>query len=191
MSNTVMMNPRSAAATRRGLKWLALGIVVAVSATVALSAWAQPAEQNGQRGQQHGHHGDGGPGMFFGAEHGGRGLDRMLDSVSATDAQRTKIKQIAQQAAADLKVQRDAGRALRDKAQQVFTAPTVDATAAETLRQQMLAQHDATSQRTLQAMLAISNVLTAEQRAKLGELLKQRQQHMREHMQKREGGAKQ
>jgi protein CpxP len=173
MSNAMMVSSKSSAMTRRGFKWLVVGVVVAISATVALSAWAQPAG--------HGHHGDmGGPGMFLGS---GRGLDHMLDSVNATEAQRAKIKQLAQQAAADLKSQHENGRALREKAQQIFTAPTVDAAAAESVRQQMLAQHDASSQRMLQAMLAISSVLTPEQRAKLGEQMKQRQQRMQEHMQ--------
>ena len=67
---------------------------------------------------------------------------------------------------------------------QVFTAPTVDAAAAESLRQQMIAQHDTLSRRTLQAMLDISRVLTPEQRAKIGEQMKQRQQKMQERMQR-------
>ena len=58
-------------------------------------------------------------------------VDHMLDGLNATDAQRTQIRQIAQAAAADLKAQREAGRALRDKGMQIFTAPTVDAAAAE------------------------------------------------------------
>ena len=49
----------------------------------------------------------------------------------------------------------------------------------------MLAQHDAASRRMLQAMLDISNVLTPDQRAKLGQVIQQRQQQMQEHMQQR------
>ena len=47
--------------------------------------------------------------------------------------------------------------------------------AAESVRQQMLAQHDQSSKRMLQAMLDVSKVLTPAQRAKLGARLKQRQ----------------
>ena len=55
---------------------------------------------------------------------------------------------------------------------QVFTAPSVDASATESVRQQMGSRHDQASKRTLQAMLDVANVLTSEQRAKLGERMK-------------------
>ena len=55
---------------------------------------------------------------------------------------------------------------------QIFSAPTVDAAAAESVRQQLMAQHDAASRRTLQAMLDISRVLTSEQRAQIARHLK-------------------
>lgn len=163
----------------RGFKALLMGFAVALLGTVALSAWAQP--DGG-----HGHHGGGfgGPGMFMGSpQHIARGVDHVLDGLNATDAQRTQIKQIVTQAAVDLKAQHDAGHALHQKAMQIFTAPTVDAAAAESVRQQLLTQHDAASRRMLQAMLDISQVLTPEQRAKLAEHMKQRQQRMQEHMQ--------
>jgi Spy/CpxP family protein refolding chaperone len=60
----------------------------------------------------------------------------------------------------------------------------VDAGAAEALRQQMLTQHDQASKRVLQAMLDVSKVLTPEQRAKIGERMKQRQTIMQERMQR-------
>jgi len=165
---------------KRGLKWLAASVVLAMAGTVAVSAWAD----RGAGG--HGGHRMGSHGMFLGSpEHMARGIDRLLDGVDATDAQRTQIKAIVQQAAADLKGQRDAGRTLRDQAMQLFTAPAVDAAAAESLRQQMLAQHDTASRRTLQAMLEISGVLTPEQRATLAEKMKQRQAHMHKRMQER------
>ena len=65
---------------------------------------------------------------------------------------------------------------------QVFTAPNVDASAAESIRQEMLAQHDATSRRMLQAMLDVSRVLTPEQRAQLAERMKERRERMEERM---------
>jgi Spy/CpxP family protein refolding chaperone len=149
-----------------------LGMVLAASATVALSAWAQPGP---------GGHGGPGMGMF-----GGRGVDHMLDGLNATDAQRTQIKQIAQAAAADLKAQREQSRALHERAMQIFAAPNVDAAAAESVRQQMLQQHDQASRRMLQAMLDASKVLTPEQRAKLGERMKQRADAMHDRMQRME-----
>lgn len=167
----------------RGIRRMALGLMVAVAGTLAVSAWAH---DHGPRGG-----GDmGGHGMFMGhGGHMGRGLDRMLDSVKATDAQRAQIKQIAQTAAADLKAQRDASRGQREQGLALFTAPVVDARAVEALRQQRLAQHDQASKRMTQAMLDISAVLTPEQRVKLGETLKQRAQQRQEHMQQRRGAA--
>ena len=137
---------------------------------------------------QEGHHGMGGPGMMFAGppEHVGRVVDRMLDGLNATDAQRTQIKQIAVAAAQDLKAQRDAGRSLHERSMQIFTAPTVDANSAETLRQQMEAQHDQASKRVLQAMLDVSRVLTPEQRAKIGTRMQERQAAMQDRMQRME-----
>ena len=144
---------------------------------------------------QHARHGEGGPGMGMGMGMGmmgnperlGRMVDRMLDGLNATDAQRSQIKQIAQAAGVDMKAQRDGHRALHEKALQIFTAPTVDAAAAEQVRQQMLAQHDQMSKRALQAMVEVSKVLTPEQRAKLGERAKQRGDSMRDRQKRLQG----
>ncbi len=125
--------------------------------------------------------------MFGGSpERMGRMIDHLLDGVSASDQQRAQVKQIAQAAAADLKGMRAATRELRQRAVQVFAAPNVDAGAAETLRQQLQAQHDQSSRRMLQAMLDISRVLTPEQRAKLGERFKQRSAQREERLQRME-----
>jgi protein CpxP len=179
-STTTRAAPASAAdagrsaAVRMRLLWL--GMLMAVLGTLAVSAWAQP---------MGGHHGmgrgmDGGMMMGGPPERMGRMIDHMLDGLNATDAQRTQVKQIAQAAAADLKTQRDAGRGLHERALQIFTAPNVDPAAAESLRQQMLAQHDQASRRMTQAMLDISRVLTPEQRAKIGERMKERAARMKE-----------
>ena len=112
----------------------------------------------------------------------GRMVDHMLDGLNATDAQRNQIKQIALVAGADIKAQRDSNRVLHEKAMQIFAAPNVDTAAAEQVRQQMLVQHDQMSQRSLQAVLDASKVLTPEQRATLSERMKQRSATMRERM---------
>jgi Spy/CpxP family protein refolding chaperone len=165
----------------RGLwRLLALGVFVAAAASLTLPAHAQ------------GHHGadTGGPGapgmMLFGGppERIGSSVDRLLDGLNASDAQRSQIKQIATAAAADLKAQRDAGRGLHEKGMQIFTAPVVDAGAAEALRQQMTAQLEQASKRALQAMLDIAKVLTPEQRARIGERMKERQAIMKDRMQR-------
>ena len=157
-------------------RW-ALGGLIALSATVGAAAWAH----GSAHGDRHGSHariggpGGFGPGLFAGpAERIERTVDRLLDGIEATDAQRTQIKQIATAAATDLKAQREAGRGLQQRSVQLFSAPVVDANAAEQLRQQMLAQHDQASRRTLQAMLDVSRVLSPEQRATLAQRMAER-----------------
>ncbi len=161
------------------MRWLLTGAIVTALAATMVSAQAQ------------GHHGGGSGGggagmMMFGGspEHVGRAVDHLLDGLGATDAQRGQVKQIAAAAAADLKTQRDAGRGLHQKGMQLFAAPNVDAAAVESLRQQMLAQHEQASKRVMQAMLDVSKVLTPEQRAKIGERMQQRQATMQDRMQR-------
>jgi len=195
----------SASAARR-VRWVLVGMAMTLLAALSLSAWSQPAPaqpggpdmaypQRGDHGPgMHGwgeHHGMGGgmhDGMMFGGspEHMGRVIDRMLDGLNASDAQRSQIKQIAAGAAADMKAQAEAGRALRQRAMQAFVAPNVDAAAVEQVRQQMLRQHDQMSRRMTQAMLDVARVLTPEQRARLGERMRDRQARMEDRIKRME-----
>ena len=181
--HSIYTTGRMPAALSRMTRALSFVAVVGVSAGAAFSAQAQ------DMGMREGGH-EGRPAMMhFGGspEHMMRGIDPMLDSVNATDAQRTHIKQIVQAAATDLKAQHEGGRALRQKALQIFAAPNVDAAGAEALRQQMSAQHDQASKRMLALMLDVSKVLTPEQRVKLAERMKNRSaqvQDRRQHMQR-------
>jgi Spy/CpxP family protein refolding chaperone len=152
------------------IRLLIVGLLIALAGSFALTAYARP--------HHGGHHG----GMMF----MGRGMERMLDAVNATPEQRTQIRQITQAALTDLRAQREAGRGLRDRSMQLFTQPNVDANAAEQLRQQMLAQHDQASRRIMQAMLDVSRVLTPEQRTKLAERIKQRQEMRQRHHRERQ-----
>jgi len=172
--------PQLQAKLQRSMRWVIAAAFVAVSSATALSAWAQPmmGGHEGHGGMRGGHEGRDAAG------HLGRMFDHMLDGLNATDAQRAQIKQIATAAEADLKTQRDAGRALHEKQMQIFAAPTVDAAAAEGVRAQLSSQHDMASRRMTQAMLDASKVLTPEQRAKLGERMKQRQAQMNDRMQR-------
>jgi periplasmic protein CpxP/Spy len=162
------------------LRWMMVSVLVVAAAAVAVSAEAQE-RPPGMRGGGGAH----GMSMFGGPPaHMARRIDHMLDGLNATDAQRSQIKQIATAAATDLQAQREAGKGLRERSLQIFAAPNVDAAAAESVRAQMQAQHDQASRRTLQAMLDISKVLTPEQRARLGERLKQRGAMMQERMER-------
>ena len=177
--------------SRRRVQVVITGMLLTLLAAISLSAWAQPApprpgmamEGPGMHRGMHGGMGGMGGMMFGGSpEHAGRMLDGMLDGLNATDAQRGQIKQITAAAAADMKTQMQAGRGLRQRGMEIFTAPTVDAAAAEQLRQQMLQQHDQMSRRMTQAMVDVARVLTPEQRAKIGDRMKDRHARMEERM---------
>lgn len=157
----------------RSARMITAGVVLALASSFALVAMARPGHAGGPGGF-------GGLG-FFGGPH----LERLLDGVNATEAQRTQIQQIMKAAKDEMNAQRTAGGNLQEKALQLFTQPTVDATAVETLRQQMLQQHDQSSRRVSQAMIEVSRVLTAEQRAQLGAQMKSRQEMMQRHMSER------
>lgn len=189
------MNTRLNALTRSPLSRFGAAVVLAAAAAATGLALAQPAPMGPgmgspamampmAMGSHGGHHGgEGGPGMGL---IGGRGLERLLDSVQATDAQRTQIRQITEAARKDLQTQREAGRGLRDRAMNAFTQPTVDAREVESVRQAMLAQHDAASRRTSQAMLEVAQVLTPAQRAQLAQQMKQRSERWQQRMEERQ-----
>lgn len=176
------MNPSvQPSAFAKPLRGFVAGLAIALAGGASLTAFAGP--DGG--GYAHGHHGPGGHHGGPGFMGGGRHMDRLLEEVGATDAQRTQIRQIWQSAAADLKARREAVRALREQQMQLFTQPTVDADAVEALRQKLLAEHDTRSKRISQAMLDASRVLTPEQRAKLAERMKARRDMMQRHMEER------
>ena len=199
------MNSAVAMATTvsRRMQWVMTAMLLAALVAFSVPSRAQPAPPPppgmGDRGPgmspgmgpMHGGmhermHDRMGGGMMFGGspEHRGRMIDHMLDGLNASDAQRAQIKQIAAAAAADLKAQAEAGRGLRQRGMQALMAPNVDAGAVEQVRQQMLQQHDQMSRRVTQAMLDTARVLTPEQRAKLGERMRDRQARMEERMQR-------
>ena len=148
--------------------WWISGTTLLVASVVALSAQAFGGGHGG------GHGGGMGDGPRAGMHMGGRGLDRMLDGANATPEQRTKIKQIMVAAQEDMRAQRLAHQGQRDEFVKLLAQPKIDAGAVEKLRQQQLAQHDASSKRMTTALLDAANVLNAEQRAKVAEQMKQR-----------------
>lgn len=163
-----------------GRQGWALGMLLAgATALTVWSAHAWAAAPGGQGAANvpaahavmpHGHHGGG---MMMGMPFAGRGLDRMLDAVKATDPQRKQIRDIADKARADVQTLHsklpqgaDGQPAHPYRAMLALLAqPQVDAAGAEKLRQQLHAHHDQVSQRMLQAAVDIAKVLTPEQRA--------------------------
>ncbi len=183
--------------SRRRVQVVMVGMLLTLLAAIGVSAWAQPAPPPGQgmeghrMGHDEMHRGMGGMGgMMFGGspERAGKMIDRMLDGLDASDAQRTQIKLITAAAVADMKTQMQAGRGLRERGVALLTAPNVDAGAVEQLRQQMLQQHDQMSKRMAQAMIDVARVLTPEQRAKVGARMKDRQARMADHMKRMDRG---
>lgn len=147
-----------------------VGTVAAALALGGLAAHAEPA--GGGR-----HHGGGHAMMAPGGMFGGH-IEHMLDLVNATDAQRSQIEALFKAARQDLAGQRDAGRQLHQQMATLYMAPNIDAAAIESVRAQMSAQHEAASKRMSQAAIEAARVLTPEQRAKLGEVMKKRQARM-------------
>lgn len=156
---------------------VALGTLVFATAAVLVAPSAQA------RG-----HADHGPMMamgMHGGTHGGMGgrmSERMLDAVNATAEQKTQVRAILEAARSEREKSAAAQRELRDKAAALFAQPVVDAAAAESLRQQMNAQHEQQSRRMMQVMLDVSRVLTPEQRAEMARRMKARgEMAMRHH----------
>ena len=116
-----------------------------------------------------------GPGMGMHADgRAGAGMARMLEQVGATPEQRAQIEQIMKAARDDARAQQDQRRTLQAQMRSQIAQPAIDEGAVESLRQQMLALHDARSQRMTQAMLEASRVLSAEQRQQLAGMMAQR-----------------
>jgi Spy/CpxP family protein refolding chaperone len=120
-------------------------------------------------------------GPRHGGPMGGRHMDRMLERVNATAEQRTKIRAIFEAAGKDMRAQADTRRQLHEQGLALLAQPTIDANAVESLRQQMLAQHDQATRRWSKAMIDAANVLTPQQRAQLAEEMRKHAERGPEH----------
>jgi Spy/CpxP family protein refolding chaperone len=167
--------------SRRGISRTVLGSLLVAAAVLT----TQPSLAHGHRGGNEGH---GQHGMMFGG--GQRHIERMLDMVEATDAQRTAIKSIAAAAQAKAAPIREQHRALREQGRALLGSQgAVERGAAENLRLRMMALHDQGSKIRMDAMLDIADQLTPAQRAKIGAMMAQRGERMREHRMRHGGDA--
>ncbi|MFT7772613.1 Spy/CpxP family protein refolding chaperone [Roseateles sp.] len=148
---------------------LRVATVAAALAVGGVAAQAQPGPGPGHRG---------GPAMMAPGGLFGGHMEHLLDAVNATDAQRSQIDAIFKAARQDLSGQRDTGMKLHQQMAALYTATNIDAAAIEAVRVQISAQHEAASKRLSQASIDAARVLTPEQRAKIGELMKKRQARM-------------
>lgn len=157
---------------------------LAATVVVALAgAWAQPANAQpmpGGAAHAMAHHRMG-PGMAGGPMMSGR----MLDSVGASADQKARIQDIMTRAHQEGRAQHESERGLHQQLMALMAAPSIDAVAAEGIRQKLQAGREAASKRHLQAMLDASAVLTPEQRQKLAETAKARHDLMQRHQQER------
>jgi protein CpxP len=166
---------------------MAVTLLVALAGATATLAQAQP--MPGHAASAAGEHGPRHAGMHRMAPGGMMGPmlpERLLDEVGASPEQKTKVRDIFKAAQADMAKQHEAGRELHRQMAQAMAAPQVDAAAVEALRQKQLAQHDAHSKRMVSAMLEAGAVLTPEQRQKLAQRLKTRQDMMERHHRERQ-----
>lgn len=149
--------------TTRNAPWrLTLAtLALAFGAAMIQPAFAATPQPVGEPGARH-------------AQYGVSHMKRMLDGIDATDAQRQQIAAIRQSARSDLKPIQDSRRQLRQQQAALMAQPTLDARAAETLRQQDMALSDQASRRMLQARLDSAGVLSADQRAQLQTRMQQR-----------------
>ena len=108
------------------------------------------------------------------AEHFQVHVKHVLAEVDATPEQQQRINAIVEAAAADLKTLHGQHAGGMAKLHALFVAPTIDRAQIEQLRAEHIAAMDAASQRCATAMADAAEVLTPEQRAKLGEKMKQR-----------------
>ncbi|MDT8998928.1 Spy/CpxP family protein refolding chaperone [Paucibacter sp. APW11] len=149
------------------LKKLGLGLLLAGGAALASA--------QGHAGPMGAHGGHAGPGGLPGVR-----MEHLLDVVDASDAQRSQIKAIMDQARADVKAMHSSGQDLHGQMLTLFGATNIDAAAIEALRLQIQAQHEQVAKRMSQAMIDAARVLTPEQRAKFVALAKKRQARMAE-----------
>lgn len=108
------------------------------------------------------------------AEHFQVHVKHVLAEVDATPEQQARINAIIDSASADLKTLHQQHAGSFAALHTLFTAPAIDRAKLEQLRAEHIAALDAASQRCATALADAAEVLTPEQRARLGEKMKER-----------------
>ena len=96
-------------------------------------------------------------------------LNAMLSKVGASEAQKTQVEGILKGAFTEMGAAHDAHDAALGKLHELLLAPTIDRTQMETLRADTVRSMDEASKRLITAFGDAAEVLTAEQRATLGQ----------------------
>jgi Spy/CpxP family protein refolding chaperone len=100
-----------------------------------------------------------------------RAVRHVAIELDATPEQQQKLEAIAKSAVTDLAPLRDKVRATHQKVRELLTASSVDRAAIEKLRAEQVATMDGVSKRLAQAVGDAAEVLTPDQRRKLGDML--------------------
>jgi Spy/CpxP family protein refolding chaperone len=155
---------------RRSWRFLApaLAVLTLGGGVVATAAHAQTVEQADADA-------DGG-GMA------GHRLQKLLDKVNATPAQRTQIEGIWSGLRPQMKANREQRKALHQQMVAAFTAATVNASQVEQLRQQGMTIADKQSQLFTQGLVQTAQVLTQAQRQQAEAAIEQARSRFHHHM---------
>ncbi|AZN35078.1 Spy/CpxP family protein refolding chaperone [Iodobacter ciconiae] len=94
-------------------------------------------------------------------------LDKALQEVGATDAQKVQLNQLAEQASKEMKAQHETMRNNHDELRKALSQTTVDAAQLETLRAAKIKTMDESSRKLTAILAEASKILTPEQRLKL------------------------
>jgi Spy/CpxP family protein refolding chaperone len=162
--------PRS----RALLVGLTLALAVGLIGTVAGSAFGHWSEAGPGPWRYHGGFGRGFGGAFGPAsieERADRAVRHLAVEIDASAEQQEKLRAIVKAAVKDLVPMRDRMQDTRQKARELLTQSTVDRAAIERLRADQMAAFDGASRRVTQALAEAAEVLTPEQRRKLGDLV--------------------
>ncbi len=98
-------------------------------------------------------------------------FDHMLRRVHASDAQRARIREIVRGARTDGRATWHQLRELQRRQWRMLAAPHIDRAALEALRAQRMGLLEQASKQRLNTEIAVAEVLDAQQRARLFELL--------------------
>jgi Spy/CpxP family protein refolding chaperone len=141
---------------------IVLGAIVGALLAVSIGAYAQSGFRDGMRWGDHD--------PQHAAEHIDFVLDVVLNRIDATGEQRLEVNTIVQGLVADLQTVVDERDSAQDAIREILSQPSVDRAALEQLRANGILQADAASQRFVQALGDVAEVLTPEQRIELMEL---------------------
>lgn len=167
MNETVNSNPSPTPRRRRGL-FIAGGVLGALALVVATKAIVYA------RGGMHHGWGGGPVSMEYIDDQLEHGVKYVLSDVDATADQKTKVTAILQGAAKDVYGLRDQHFAARKEMHELLTAPQIDRTRLEALRESELQLADQASRRLVAGIADAAEVLTPEQRTELAKKMEQR-----------------